>query len=265
MSFESVTALTPVHEGRFTADVSPDWTIANKPNGGYLLALLGRAVTQGATHPHVLAASAHYLRAPNPGRVDIAVETLRSGRGASQLRARILEGDSLCVEALFTTGELRADDVPFWARGTERPEIAPAADCLRVPPVSPVGLPVPIMGQVDLRIDPADAGFARGKPSGRGVLNGWLALADGADFDPLALLYAVDAFPPPTFEIAPTGWVPTLELTAYLRALPAPGPVQVRIQANLIDAQRVDEACWIWDGTGRLVAQATQLAGVRLG
>ena len=33
----------------------------------------------------------------------------------------------------------------------------------------------------------------------------------------------------------------------------------------LIDAQRVDEACWIWDGTGRLVAHGTQLAGIRLG
>ena len=265
MSFESVTTLTPVHEGRFTAEVSPDWTIDNKPNGGYLLALLGQAATRGAAHPHVLAASAHYLRATTPGPVDIAVETLRSGRSASQARVRLTEQNVSCVEALVTTGELRDTDAPFWARGTDRPAITPMIDCLRVPPVSPVGLPVPIMGEVDLRIDPADAGFARGVPSGRGVLNGWLALPSAADFDPLSLLYAVDAFPPPTFEISPTGWVPTLELTAYVRALPAPGPVQVRIQANLIDAQRVDETCWIWDSTGRLVAQATQLAGVRLG
>jgi hypothetical protein len=36
-------------------------------------------------------------------------------------------------------------------------------------------------------------------------------------------------------------------------------------RAQLIDAQRVDEACFVWDSAGRLVAQSTQLAGIRLG
>jgi hypothetical protein len=41
--------------------------------------------------------------------------------------------------------------------------------------------------------------------------------------------------------------------------------VQVRLAAQLIEAQRVDEVCQVWDSRGRLVAQATQLAGIRLG
>jgi hypothetical protein len=41
--------------------------------------------------------------------------------------------------------------------------------------------------------------------------------------------------------------------------------VQVLQRAQLIDAQRVDEACFVWDRSGRLVAQGTQLAAVRLG
>src|SRR5438105_4640319 len=40
-------------------------------------------------------------------------------------------------------------------------------------------------------------------------------------FDPTSLLFAVDAFPPATFDIDFSGWVPTLELTVYVRALPA--------------------------------------------
>ncbi len=75
----------------------------------------------------------------------------------------------------------------------------------------------------------------------------------------------MDAFPPATFEVAATGWVPTLQLTAYVRAVPAPGPVRVVHRAQVIDAQKVDEVCFVWDARGRLVAQATQLAGVRLG
>lgn len=75
----------------------------------------------------------------------------------------------------------------------------------------------------------------------------------------------MDAFPPATFDIEFSGWVPTLELTVYVRALAAPGPVRVLQRARLIDARRVDETCFIWDRTGRLVAQGSQLAGVRLG
>jgi hypothetical protein len=41
--------------------------------------------------------------------------------------------------------------------------------------------------------------------------------------------------------------------------------VRILQQAQLIDGQRVDESCFIWDGAGRLVAQGTQLAGIRLG
>ena len=108
-------------------------------------------------------------------------------------------------------------------------------------------------------------GFATGTPSGRGELRGWLELPGGALFDPVALLFAVDAFPPATFDITFAGWVPTLELTAYVRALPRPGPVRILQRAQLISAERVDEACYVWDGDGRLVAHGTQLAGIRLG
>jgi hypothetical protein len=41
--------------------------------------------------------------------------------------------------------------------------------------------------------------------------------------------------------------------------------VRVLQRAQLIDAQRVDESCFVWDRTGRLVAHGTQLAGIRLG
>jgi hypothetical protein len=264
-SFASVTAVVPTAPGRFDANVDAAWTIAGKPNGGYLLAILGRAAADGGTHPHPIAASATYLRPPDPGPVEVETEVLRAGRTAGQVRSRMLQNGAVCVEALITTSTLDATSEPYWTGGLELPEIAELERCVRLPGVSPVGLPVPIMDEVEVHLDPADTGFARGEPSGRGQLRGWLALADDEPFDPVALLYAVDAFPPATFEIAPTGWVPTLELTAYVRALPAPGPVRILHRAQVVDAQKVDEVCFVWDSRRRLVAQATQLAGVRLG
>jgi Thioesterase-like superfamily len=128
----------------------------------------------------------------------------------------------------------------------------------------PTGIRLPIMDRVDIRLDPAVTGFRAGRPGGGGELRGWLSFRDGHVPDPVSLLYVLDAFPPATFELATTGWVPTLALTAYVRAVPAPGPLLVRQRAALVEADLVDEVCHVWDGRGRLVAQATQLAAIRV-
>jgi acyl-coenzyme A thioesterase PaaI-like protein len=265
VSFAAITALVPEGTGRFSGEVHPEWTIAGKPNGGYLLGMLGRAAEAIGPHEHVIAASAHYLRSPEPGPVVVEADVLRAGRTASQVHARMSQRDAVCIEALVTTSRLDPDSKPYWAEGAPQPGTAGFTESIRLPAVSPAGFRVAIMDQVDLRIEPGSLGFAAGAPSGRGELRGWLALPYDEPFDPVSLTYAVDSFPPATFDIELSGWVPTLELTVYVRALPAPGPVQVLQRAQLIDAQRVDEACWVWDCTGRLVAHGTQLAGIRLG
>ena len=172
------------------------------------------------------------------------------------------QGDAVCVEALLLVGRLDAAAAPFWSGGVPDPGDVAVDEGV---PLRPGPMPVALLDQVAIRIDPATAGFMAGAPGGGGALRGWLTLPHGEAFDPVALLFAVDAFPPGTFEIEQAGWVPTFELTAYVRALPAPGPVRVLQQARLIDDQRVDEACFVWDSNVRLVAQATQLAGIRLG
>jgi hypothetical protein len=264
-TFDEVTALATDGPGRFRANVHPGWTIGGKPNGGYLLATLARAAGSIAAHPHAIAASAHYLHAPEPGPVAIETELLRAGRSASQVHARMSQNGERCVEALLTTARLDPSTFPHWDSGLPPVGETSYEESVPLVPRSPDGDTVAIMEQIDVRLDPASGGFLTGNPSGRGELRGWLALKGCERFDPASLIFAVDAFPPATFDIEFSGWVPTLELTAYIRALPAPGPVRVLQRATLIDAQRVDEACYVWDCTGRFVAQGTQLAGIRLG
>jgi hypothetical protein len=263
--FSAVSAVTQHEPGRFSAEIDPEWTIGAKPNGGYLLSMLARAVTSTSAHDHVIAASAHYLHSPDPGPVLIATELLRSGRSASQIRARMEQDGKACVEALITASSLAGDAAPYWDRGLpERSEVS-YEDCPRLVPNLPNGIRVAIMEQVEVRLEPDSSGFTAGRPGGRGELRGWLALPGAEPFDPNALLFAVDAFPPATFDIEFSGWVPTLELTVYVRARPVPGPVRILQRAQLVDAGRVDESCFVWDMSGRLVAQGTQLAGIRLG
>jgi acyl-coenzyme A thioesterase PaaI-like protein len=263
--FAAVSEVTPAGQGRFESLLSPEWTIGGKPNGGYLLAIMGRAATTAGPHPHVIAASGHFMRPPAPGPVVIDTEVLRAGRSASQIRARLSQGEEACVEALITTSELRSDTIPYWSGGVPEPGRLSFDECKRLTMTPRDGMRVAIMEHVGVRFEPGSAGFTRGEPSGAGELRGWLALPKGEDFDSHSLVYAVDGYPPATFDIEYAGWVPTLELTAYVRALPAPGPVRILQRAVLIEDRRVDEACFIWDARGRLVATGTQLAGIRLG
>lgn len=250
--------------GIFDAEVSGKWTIAGRPNGGYLLALLGRAVSSLTDSGHVVAASAHYLRSPDPGPVEIEGELLRRGRSISRIRARMSQGGRPCVEALMSTGELDPSATPRWDAGVPDIKHAPFDDCIRLKPVTPYGFTAPVFDQVDLRLDPESSGIASSRPSGRGQVRCWLKLLGGESFDPISLLYAVDAFPRTTFDTDISCLVSTVEMTAYVRAIPAPGPVRIVSRARLIDRQWVDETCDVWDETGRFVAHATQL-GVPLG
>jgi acyl-coenzyme A thioesterase PaaI-like protein len=263
--FDEVSGVAIVEEGRFSADINPEWTIGGKPNGGYLLAMLGRAAVAVSPHDHAIAASAHYLHSPHAGPVAIVAEVLRAGRSASQVRAQMHQDGRACVEALITTSRLDPETTPYWEGGTAVMSEVAYDDTLPLVARLPDGNRVAIMEQIGVRLEPDSAGFMSSRPSGRGELRGWLHLPEDEPFDPVSLLFAVDAFPPATFDIEFAGWVPTLELTAYIRALPSPGPVRVLQRAQLITAHRVDEECAIWDRTGRLVAQGRQLAGVRLG
>jgi len=96
-------------------------------------------------------------------------------------------------------------------------------------------------GPAELEVTPLRAGrslsTARvtlaqdGRPLLEALVSAGQLAADGAPEwqrassppDPLALLQAVDALPPTSFELGIPTWAPTVELTVYLRGLPAPG------------------------------------------
>jgi hypothetical protein len=59
---------------------------------------------------------------------------------------------------------------------------------------------------------------------------------------------------------APPGWVPTLELTVHVRAVPVDGPLRVRVRTQFVHGGLFEEDGEYWDAAGTLVAQSRQLA-----
>ncbi|MGA4839479.1 thioesterase family protein [Streptomyces sp. G45] len=269
--FDRDTAVTLREPGVYDTDLSAGWTIINAVNGGYLLAVVGRALAHALPHADPFTVSAHYLTASEPGPAVIRTETVRDGRGLSTGQASLVqyEPDGTEVErlrVLASYGDL--DALPDDVRTTAVPPALPPVEHCFGPDDAPDDRPLPgssaIVERLWLKLDPATLGWALGQPSGKGEMRAWFGLADGRPADPLALLLAVDALPPTAFEMGLSGWVPTVELTAHVRARPAPGPLRVAITTRNLAGGFLEEDAEVWDSADRLVAQSRQLARVRL-
>ncbi|KUN24588.1 TesB-like acyl-CoA thioesterase 3 [Streptomyces corchorusii] len=277
--FDRDTAVTRREPGVYDIDLSAGWTIISAVNGGYLLAVLGRALADTLPHPDPFSVTAHYLTASRPGPAVVRTETVRTGRTLSTGQASLFQYDDEGneverIRVLASYGDLATlpDDVRTTATPPAMPPLeqcfgsADAASDTRLPSGgSPVEGSSAIADRLMLKLDPATLGWALGAPSGKGEMRAWFGLADGRDADPLSLLLAVDALPPTAFELGLKGWVPTVELTVHVRHRPAPGPLRVSITTRNLAGGFLEEDAEVWDSADRLVAQSRQLARVRLG
>ena len=247
--------------GEYAAELDPGWVVGGGVNGGYLLAVMGnalRATLPGKPDP--LAISAYYLSASVPGPATVSVDVRREGGSVATAAVDLRQSDETRVTALATYGDLArlGDDVRTTA---EEPSLPPVEQCVPHSMAPPEVLRVaPLLERFDMRFHPEQVGWAVGQPSGNGVLSAWFRLADGREPDPISLLMVVDALPPVTFDLGMPGWAPTLELTAHVRADPAPGWLKVRHETRNMAGGMFEEDCEVWDSAGRLVAQSRQLA-----
>jgi hypothetical protein len=260
----------PGAPGVYDIDLPTGWTIGNALNGGYLLAVLGRALADALPHSDPFTISAHYLTASRPGPAVVRTDVVRAGRTLSTGQASLFQYDdegreTERIRVLASYGDL--DGLPDDVRTTVKPPAIPPIDQCFGPEDSPE--PVPgvsaIADRLMLKLDPGTLGWALGSPSGKGEMRAWFGLADGRDADPLSLLLAVDALPPTAFELGLSGWVPTVELTVHVRSRPAPGPLRVAVTTRNLAGGFLEEDAEVWDSADRLVAQSRQLARVRLG
>ena len=259
--FDRDIEITETADGEYAAELAPGWVVGGGVNGGYLLAVMGNALRQSAgAKEDPIAVSAHYLSASTPGPATVSTRVLRDGGSVATLAADLAQDGRTRITALATYGSLGAlpDDVRTTA--TE-PELPPLEECLpSAMAPEDVRRIAPLMSRFDFRIDPAYAGWAIGQPSGNGIIQAWFKLADGREPDPISLLMTLDALPPVTFDLGLPGWAPTLELTAHVRAVPAPGWMKVRHATRNMAGGMFEEDCEVWDSAGRLVAQSRQLA-----
>ena len=267
-AFDEATAVMPTGDGSYHARVDERFAIfgggssTGAVNGGVLLATVLRAVAESAPHPYPVATSAHFLRVPRLGPALVDVTWLKYGKTAATARASLLQDGERALETTITTGILN-DSAPDELRWTGQPPVLPpVGECAALAGGSSIDASRGFPGQVDLRLDPATAGWLTGQPDGVPELRGYFRLRESRDPDAYLLCLAVDVLPPVVLRMARVGWSPTVELTWHMRAVPAQGWLTVATRCRHTSGGWFDEESEVWDAAGRLVAQSRQLARV---
>ena len=255
-------AVDPVDHGRFVVELSTFYTVMDHPNGGYLQVVMANAALAAASqdassHLHATAVTTNYIAAQTVGPATLEAQVRKVGRGVSLVHVELIQDRLLTTESLVTLATLH--DGPVRYLGASAPDIAPLGSCRR----STRGDEVNIARIVDLRMDPPTAGWSIGDLRDVGEVRGWLGLDDASSgWDASALLFPSDALPPATFPLASSGWVPTLQLTSYVRRIPVGEWLRARQSCLVIADRVVYERCHLFDERGELVASSSQLAMV---
>jgi Thioesterase-like superfamily len=273
--FSDAMALRQVGDGRFLGELNEHWTIGPKVHGGAMLALCAgaaRAAHGGPAQP--VAVSASYLSAPDPGPMQLQTAVRKRGRRVSVAEVELLQGDKACVHAVVTLGEPEHHAPPLLSANPVVALMAPEPP----PGAQPIGPGHSLAGLVNLAagcevrplMSTVPAGAAASGASDAGcdgmprrptppVIQMWVRPRGGAP-DILFALMCGDISVPVAFAVGRRGWAPTVQLTAYLRGVPADGWLRVLCTTTQIGRDWFDEDHLVVDSDGRIVVQARQLA-----
>ncbi len=254
-------------EATFGAEVSPDWRAGRGPHGGYLAAILLRALIEGVADParSPRSLTIHYPRAPEPGPIRIRTVIERAGRSLSSVSARMEQDGRLTALALA------AFSVPWSGpefADMQMPQVAPP-DPSRVhgEPVHPSAPPIAHHTILQRRFGSVPFIGDTERPM---EVGGWLGHAEPRPIDALSLAFFSDALiPAPFMRLREPSAAPTVDLNVHFRtSLPPPHAdagrdgdlCLIRIRTGLMHEGFFEEDGVIWAPDGTVLAQSRQLA-----
>jgi acyl-CoA thioesterase len=258
--FDVDTALARIDDVTFEGRISRAWWVFRGPNGGYLAAMLLRALVEATADreraPRSL--TVHYLEAPGEGPVRISTAMERHGTALSTVTARMTQDDHLVAIAMGALSEPWA--APSYA-DAEMPDVPPPEACTEA---ARTGEVPPIFSQVETRWAIGARPFTVGAAAHVG---GWIRLVEPRPLDAILATALMDFWPPSMFNrIGAVTGVPTIDLTVHLRSDLPPARARdddwylVSFRSRVAAEGFAEEDGELWSRDGRLLAQSRQLA-----
>ena len=267
--FQEALKLEYVEDNKFTVNPDTNYFVGSTPHGGYLMAIMHKALTSILPHSTAISSSVQYLDRIDAKPFELEIESFKVSRGSSSGIVRLRQDDKVCTTFTGTCSDFEFmkgyDDL-------QKPLPSIFADKdkndyleMNYDKISK-GFTPSFIQQLECLIHPDHAWWNR-ETDGDSADNEARCSAflemEGGKPDQFCLSFYSDILPPVVCnKYGPLGWIPTITLTTHIRQLPTTSQLYADFIATDINKGYFEQDCNIWDLNGNLVASSRQLTRI---
>ena len=264
--FENSIDIDRSDENLFSMTPSKDYFVGNTPHGGYLTAVMQKAISLSMPHPHLINSNTLYLDRTEPREISIKVEKIRESRGSSVGQVSLIQDDKLrcmmtgiCSDFHYMNGVNDLETHPPKIFNEERDSFISLNFDNKEEGITPSFIK---QTQCDVAIKHAWWLKNEADLGDEARCSGFISMGDEIP-DQFVLSFYSDFFPPVVMnKYGPLGWVPTLSLTTNIRQLPTTSELFMDVKAKDLNKGFFEQDCQIWDLNKNLVATSRQLTRI---
>ena len=264
--FENSIDIDRSDENLFSMTPSKDYFVGNTPHGGYLTAVMQKAISLSMPHPHLINSNTLYLDRTEPREISIKVEKIRESRGSSVGQVSLIQDNKLrcmmtgiCSDFHYMNGVNDLETHPPKIFNEERDSFISLNFDNKEEGITPSFIK---QTQCDIAIKHAWWLKNEADLGDEARCSGFISMGDEIP-DQFVLSFYSDFFPPVVMnKYGPLGWVPTLSLTTNIRQLPTTSELFMDVKAKDLNKGFFEQDCQIWDLNKNLVATSRQLTRI---
>ena len=267
--FQAALKLEIVEDNKFLVNPDTNYFVGNTPHGGYLMAIMHKALTNALPHSTAISSSVQYLDRIDAKPFELEVETFKTSRGSSSGIVKLIQDKKICTTFTGTCSDFEFmkgyDDLqkplPKIFKDKDKNDYVK----MNYDKISK-GFTPAFIQQLECLIHPDHAWWNREKGSdnsdNEARCSAFLEMEGGTP-DQFCLSFYSDILPPVVSnKYGPLGWIPTITLTTHIRQLPSTSEVYADFKASDINKGYFEQDCNIWDLDGNLVASSRQLTRI---
>ena len=264
--FENSIAIDRSDENLFSMTPSKDYFVGNTPHGGYLTAVMQKAISLSMPHPHLINSNTLYLDRTEPREISIKVEKIRESRGSSVGQVSLIQDNKLrcmmtgiCSDFHYMNGVNDLETHPPKIFNEDRDSFISLNFDNKEEGITPS-----FIKQTQCEIAIKHAWWLKNEADlgDEARCSGFISMGDEIP-DQFVLSFYSDFFPPVVMnKYGPLGWVPTLSLTTNIRQLPTTSELFMDVIAKDLNKGFFEQDCQIWDLNKNLVATSRQLTRI---
>ena len=265
--FQEAIQLENLEDNKFIVNPDTNYFVGNTPHGGYLMAVMHKALTSILPHSTAISSSVQYLDRIDAKTFELEVETFKTSRGSSSGIVKLKQDNKICTTFTGTCSDfefmkgydgLQKPLPNIFNEGDKKDYIKMNYDKISK------GFTPAFIQQLECLIHPNHAWWNRDSndQNNEARCSAFLEMQGGIP-DQFCLSFYSDILPPVVSnKYGPLGWIPTITLTTHIRQLPSTSELYADFKATDINKGYFEQDCNIWDLNGNLVASSRQLTRI---